>query len=489
MEELNIPSALRDKSVRGVGWSVAGQVGQQTISFIIIIIMARLLSPREFGLLAMITVFTSFASIFSEMGFSAALVQKQDICEEHLSSVFWLNLGVGLLLTLLFVAGAPLIASFYNESVLIPLTIFIAANFLIRSLTIVQKTLAIKALNFRRLSIVDIVAVSLSGGIAVALAYAGAGAWSLAVQTVLLSVITTVLLWKLGGWRPLFIFDVAAVKEMLGFSLNYFGSTMLSYWARNLDYLLIGRFLGTQSLGIYKNSYEIMLFPLVSVSHVISRVMFPSLSLIQEQKTMVRDIYLRATRTIALVTFPMMTGLFIVIEPFILTLFGPQWSGMIPILQVFCLVGLVQSVGSLTGSLYLSQRKADLQLRVGLFAHTNAMLGIIAGLHWGALGVAVGYTVATLINLYPTLFFAGRLVNLTCWQVWRMLLSILGCSVLMAAAVWCLGMFLPVSWPSWLRLSFQIPFGVFFYGALIHLFRIRAYVETRELLLEFMQHP
>jgi PST family polysaccharide transporter len=191
-----------------------------------------------------------------------------------------------------------------------------------------------KALDFRRLAIVDLAAVAFSGAIAIVLAYAGAGVWSLAAQSVILSAITTLMLWKLGDWRPSFIFNWTAIKELLGFSSNYFGSTLLNYWVRNIDYLLIGRFIGPQPLGIYKNSYTIMLFPLNNISRVISRVMFPSLSLVQHDKAKVKRVFLLATRTIALVTFPIMTGLFVVVEPFVLTLFGSQWSAMIPILRV-----------------------------------------------------------------------------------------------------------------------------------------------------------
>jgi len=481
-------TTFREKTILGLGWSVVGQVGQQAISFVIVIILARLLSPREFGLLAMITVITSFASIFAEMGFSAALVQKQDIQQKHLSSVFWLNLGVGLLLTLLFIAGAPLIAHFYSEPVLVPLTIFISFNFLIGSLTIVQKTMMTRAIDFRNLTIVDMTAVVVSGVVAIVLAYTGAGVWSLAVQTVLLSIITMIMLWKLGKWYPSLTFDWDAIKDLLGFSLNLFGSKLLNYWVRNLDYLLIGRFIGPQPLGVYKNAYTIMLFPLNNVSRVISRVMFPSLSLIQEDKRRVKRLFLRMTRTIALITFPMMAGLFVVAESFVLTLFGTQWADMIPILQVFCFTGLMQSVGTLTGNLYLSQGRSDLQLHVGLFVHAVAILGIVIGLRWGALGVAIGLTVASIINSYPSLFFAGRLVNLTYWQVWYQLLSILGCALIMATAVWGLGFTLPNLWPHWLRLSILAVFGILVYGSLLHFLRVPAYIETRELIREQICH-
>lgn len=475
---------FRSRTISGISWSVVSQVGAQALMFLTTVVLARLLSPREFGLLAMITVITSFAKVFADMGFSSALVQKQDVRPEHWSSVFWLNLGIGLLLTLIFMMGAPILAHFYSEPMLFPLTLFISTNFLIGSLTIVQKTMMIKSLDFRSLSVVDITAMAISGIVAIMMAYAGAGVWSLAVQAVLLSVVSAILLWKLAKWRPSFIFEWAAIKDLLGFSLSLFGSTLLNYWVRNLDYLLIGRFIGSQSLGVYRNAYQVMLFPLANVSRVISRVMFPSLSLVQQDKARVKHLFLRMTRTIALVTFPMMTGLFVVVEPFVLTLFGSQWSAMIPILQIFCLVGLMQSLGTLNGNLYLSQGRADLQFRVGLFLKMNGILGIVIGLRWGALGVAIGYATASLINSFPSFFFAGRLVNLTYWEVWRRLLGTLTCALIMAAAVWGLGLLLPAQWSNWLRLAVQVLLGMLLYSALVHFFRVQAYVEMRELLSE-----
>jgi PST family polysaccharide transporter len=454
------------------------------LTFVIGIILARLLSPREFGLVAMITVITSFASIFAELGFSAALVQKQDVRQEHLSSVFWLNLGAGLVLTLAFIIAAPLVAEFYQEPMLTPLTIFISTNFLISSLNIVQNTLLTKALDFRTLSIVELGAVAVAGIISIVMAFAGFGAWSLAAQSVLISVVTAVLLWRLSHWRPSLLFRWTAVKDLLGFSMSLFGTKVLNYWVRNIDYLLIGRVLGTDPLGVYNRSYDVMLFPLTGVSRVLSRVMFPSMSIIQEDKRRVANLYLRMTRVIALITFPMMLGLFVTVEPFVMAVFGPKWTGMIPVLRVLSLVGMTQSIGTLNGNLYLSQGKADLQLKVGLVLKTIAILGIVIGLHWGIVGVAIGYAIASFINSYPSFHFAGRLVDLTYWDLLRNLSGVFGCAVAMAALVGGAGLLLPSTWPDWALLAAQVLLGVVIYLSLIHLFKVKAYQEVRTLLSE-----
>jgi PST family polysaccharide transporter len=477
-------SDFRDRTISGITWSIVSRSGRLVLTFVIGVILARLLSPREFGLVAMITVITSFAAIFSELGFSAALVQKQDVGETHLSSVFWLNLGAGLVLTLLFVAGAPLIARFYQEPMLAPLTMLIAMNFVISSLNIVQNTLFTRSLNFQILAIVEICALAVAGAVSITMAYTGFGVWSLAVQSVIVSAVTALLLWLLSDWRPSLLFHWAAIKDLLGFSVNMFGTKVLNYWVRNIDYLLIGRVLGSNPLGIYNRAYDIMLFPLVSVSRVLSRVMFPSFSIIQEDKGRVSSLYLKITRTIALITFPMMLGLFVTVEPFVLTVFGAQWAAMIPVLRILSLVGMPESIGTLTGNLYLSQGRADLEFKVGLFVKINVILGIVIGLRWGIVGVAAGYAIASFVNAYPNFYFAGRLVNLTYWQLLRNVNAVLACALAMAAFVWVTGLIVPSSWPDWALLATQVSSGVVIYPLLVHLFRLRAYQELRALLME-----
>lgn len=475
---------FRHRTIKGIAWSLVSQVGRQVLAFVIGITLARLLSPREFGLVAMVLVFTGFANIFTEMGFSAALIQKQDVRQEHLSSVFWLNLMSGFLLMAIFMVGSPLVATFYREPLLIPLTMLVSANFFIGSFNIVQSTLMTKSLNFRTLSVVEIAAVVISGTVAIVMAYSGFGVWSLAVQTVVFSIVTAMLLWKLSPWRPNFKFNWRAVRELLGFSTSLLGTQMLNYWVRNIDNLLIGRFLGSDPLGAYSRAYSVMLLPLTNISRVLSRVMFPAFSIIQEDKRRVRNMYLRMTRTIALFTFPLMLGLFVTVDPFVITVFGQQWAEMIPILQVLCLLGVTQSIGTLNGNLYLSQGRADLQFKVGLFLKANAILGIVIGLHWGVVGVAIGYTISSFINSYPSFFFAGRLLDLTFSELLRNLSSTFACATAMAISVYALGLLLPAHWPHWPCLVVEVLFGVLVYIFLIHFFKVQAYIETIELLKE-----
>ena len=473
---------FKAKALAGINWSVLSQMGRQALSFVIGVVLARLLSPREFGLLAMVTVIAGFALSFMELGFGAALVQRQNAREEHLSSVFWVNVISGLTMTLLFAAAAPLVARFYGEPLLLPLTLVLAANFVIYAFSIVQRVLMVKALDFRSLAVVEIGSVIVAGAVGIAMAVAGLGVWSLAANYLLATVVATALFWALGRWRPEASFEWGAVKELLGFSGHYLGTKTLGYWTRNVDNLLIGRFIGSSALGLYSKAYAVLMLPLLNVSRTVERVMFPSLSIIQDDRPRVKRVFLRMARGVAFITFPIFTGMAVVAEPFVLSLFGAQWVGMIPLVQVLCVLGVAQSVVRLDGNLYLSQGRADLQFRVNLLVQGTIIAGIAIGLQGGVMGVAVGLTVASLATSYVRLHYAGRLVGLSVGELLRALGGTLASAVAMALLVFGLDALLPAAWPAVARLAAEVALGVAVYAGLAHAFDVGAYRELREIL-------
>lgn len=460
------------------------QLGRQGLQFVIGVILARLLSPESFGLIGMITVFSGFALIYSDMGFGSALIQKQDTNPDSYFSIFWINIGTGLALMLLFMAFSPLIARLFSQPMLAPLTVLLSTNFFIGSFKIVQDSLLRKHLEFRRLAIVNLTALAISGTAGITLALLGLGVWSLVWQSVILTGLTVILLWIVSDWRPAKRFKWTTVKELLGFSSNLLGFSSVNYWLRNIDKLLIGRFLGSAALGIYSRSYAIMLLPLTMISGTIGSVLFPALSKIQDDVPRIQRLYLRMTAVIALITFPMMLGLLVVAENFVLFVFGAQWVGMIPILQAFCIVGIVQSIGTLNGNIYLSKGRTALQFRVGGAVGLLGVVAIVLGIQWGVIGVAYAYTLFSLLVVYPSISIAVSLIDLSIIRVIKNLAGIFGCAVAMALILWGIEFLLPTDWPHWAYLAVQVPFGMASYIALIHLFRLKAYIDAKEIISE-----
>lgn len=476
---------LHAQTLLGLKWSGAAQVARQLLQFTGSIILARLLSPREFGLMGMIVVFTGFAGLFSELGLGAALVQKQDLEDRHLNSIFWVNMAAGIVLTAISAFASAYIAVFFGEPILRSLTMAIALNFVLNSLNVVHRNLLVRAMDFRRLCFIDSAAIVLSGIAAIVGAWSGFGVWSLVAQSLVSTAVSAAMLWRLSTWRPAWSVDIEAIRELFGYSMNLLGFNALNYWSRNLDNLLIGSFIGPSPLGVYTRAYSLMLLPITEVTNVLTRVMFPALSAIQHDIEKVKRVYLQATRTIALVTFPMMVGLLVVAEPFILVVYGEQWREVVLIVRILCLAGIGQSIGTTIGWIFNSQGRTDIQLRWGLYAFFVTAIALIIGLRWGMIGMTWAYVLSgTVLCWYPSWSIAGRLINLRFGEMLRNLAQSFFCAAAMGVAVWLMGLLLPPHWSQWAYLAVQVSFGAMIYFGLIHLARVEAYLEVRRLITQ-----
>ncbi|HEY4972220.1 MAG TPA: lipopolysaccharide biosynthesis protein, partial [Steroidobacteraceae bacterium] len=313
---------LRQRTLVGLGWTGAARLLGQLLQMAATVVLARLLSPQEYGLLGMVLVFTGFASYVADMGLGASIIQRSEVSARHLNSVFWLNVASGLALSVVFALSAPLVARFYDQPQLRLLTAAIAVNFVLASLNVVQNALLDKSLHFRTKFWIESVAYLVSGSVAVALAFSGAGVWSLVGQQLTLSLMRVLMMWAQSPWRPALSFDLSAIRELLHFSghLTAFGAII--YWSQNVDKLVIGRWIGSVPLGIYSLADKLMRLPLTNVNDVTTSVMFPALSSIQDDMEGVRRAYLRGSRMIALITFPTMMALAVLAEPAVLVVYG-----------------------------------------------------------------------------------------------------------------------------------------------------------------------
>ena len=382
------------------------------MTILISAILARLLVPSDFGLIAMVVVFSNFVAIFAGFGLTSAIVQKKEISDEALSSTFWINVGLGALLTLALAASAPLIAAFYSQPRLTPLVVFISATFFIASFGNVQSALLTKRMNFKALAVISICAIGISGPIAVFLAFSGYGVWSLAWYTVLSAFITVVFSWIYARWVPHFLLGLRHVKGLLGFGANLTAFSFVSYFAQNMDNLLVGRFLGSAALGFYNLAYNLLVFPTLNISNVVGRVMFPALSIIQHDKQLVRDAYVRANRYIGAISFPLMIWVLVTAPQLIRVIYGPKWISVIPLVQIFALAAIEQSIGNNVGWIFLSQGRTDVLFKLGVFTTVIVLISFVVGLRGGVEGVVIAYSIATYVAAYPVFAVAFRLIDM-----------------------------------------------------------------------------
>ncbi|MFA6315884.1 MAG: MOP flippase family protein [Elusimicrobiota bacterium] len=472
---------LRDRALRGLTWSFASQIGRHVIKFVVMVVLARLLSPREFGLMAMAWVAVGLGGAVAEMGLGSAVIQRKELNEEGLSSVLWFNIACGAAMSALALFWGSWVAWVYQEPVLASMNAVLCLVFLLNSFGVVPGALLTRGLDFKTLAVVEVSAAAVAGPAAILLAWFGWGVWSLVAQTLLNASVTAGALWVLGGWRPRKTFRWASVRELLPFSVNMAAETTFNLLTRNLDNLLIGIVLGSAAVGLYSRAYLVMLVPLIVVSRIPARVLFPAFSRLQDDKERVKSICLKVSRAVALITFPMMAGVFVTAKEFVLVVFGEQWAGMVPVLRILAGVGLMQSVTAILGPLYMSQGRADLQFKVGFFLKAVILLGIIAGLRWGIVGVAAGYAIAWTLTAYPFFHFAGRLIGLTWAEFIGNLTRILACSAAMGMVVGAFRSGLADVLSPAALLAVEAAAGAACYGGLIRACGERAWRDVRDL--------
>ena len=476
------PAAYRERTLSALKWNASGELAAQVIRFAFGIALARLLSPREFGLMAMLLVLVQFVLGSADLGFEEALIQKQDIAEVHRSSVFWIVIGSGLVLTACQIALAPWIAKLYGVEELSSLAICLSAVFVLRVSGTVPRAIIARKLDFHIAAPRWCAAGALAGTCAVTLAWMGFGVISLVAEILVSTALESLLLWRASNWRPRFELRVAALRELIGFSAYRPATRALNYWAQRIDQLLVGKFVGSSALGLYARAFNVTRFPVMSVARVIMDVMFPSLAWIQEDAARVRSIYLRTTGVVALASVPIGMGLFVAAEPFVVAVLGPQWKGAIPILRILSIAGLFESLTVFSTSLYLARGRADLVLRLTVVQRLLMIGAIVFALRWGVLGVATAQLACAAINVLSMMYFAGRLVELPIGTVLAHLSRVFVAGLLMTALVAGLGLWATPTLEPLQVLGLEVIAGIVVYWAALHLLQVGAYRDLANVL-------
>ena len=450
------------------------------------VLLARALSPEDFGILALVVLVTRFAGILSEFGFSSAIIQAHDVSEAQKNSIFWCNVVLGLVVMGIVISVAGPVALFFKQPQIKGLIVLASVNFVLSSLGSTHRALLRRDLAFRSLGIIDVIGVLATGIAGVSLAYQGFGAKSLVLMEVVGNGVVLVSTLFAHPWIPRFVFRIKAVLSLSKFSANVLATNVVNYWIRNLDNLLIGKLLGDFQLGLYSRAYGLMLMPVSQISGVVGSVMFPSLSKIRSDVEKVRSIYLRATASIFLVTGPIMFGFAAVAEDVVPLLLGEHWSELVPIVQVLCPLGAFQSVLGTVGWIYLSQGRSDLMFKWTLGASPVIFASFYVGTLLGdAFSVALVYTLTNVVILaYPMVRIPGRLIGLTWGMMLNNLRGSFACSLGMCVGVMALGWMLPDGWSDKIRVAILVPTGALIYGTLVWHFDLRAYRDVSEIIRE-----
>ncbi|MCR9253807.1 MAG: lipopolysaccharide biosynthesis protein [bacterium] len=397
----------------GLKWNGLNQVLTQVSIFVGSVILARILSPNEFGTVAMVTIISSFALMFLDIGFSQAMIQKSSISVRLISTVFWLNNGIGLLFATLFFLCSPLIASFYGIPDLLGLSRVISISFILGSLPQIPRVLLTRELNFKYLAIVNMISVPVSYIIGIVLAYRGAGLWSIISQILISGTLTTVLYWLKVKWRPLFHCNVKDIYEIWNYSINTFLNQFLEYWSRYLGSFLLGKSIGAFELGIYNRSITFVSLPVRNFSQVISSTIFPILAKSINEKEDVRLRYLKMSKLQSFFIAPMMAGLFWLADEVVLLFLGDHWADMIDILKLLSVLGIISSNFALNDTTISSQGEAKLLFRFGIFEKGMVVIGTIVGIQYGLYGIVYARLITSTLLLVPKYYLFQKVIGIS----------------------------------------------------------------------------
>lgn len=372
------------------------------VSFISVVVMARLLVPEDFGLVASISPLLAFVGLFSNLGLQQAIVQRPTITHDHLNQLFWITMLVGVVASAIVIASAPLAAGFYGDERIRGLMMLAAVPMLLGGLSAVPLSLLNRNLRFGALALNEVL-IAVGGFLcAVIAALAGLGYWSLIIGGIGSAVISVLAAWRAAPWmpgRP----TLRVQSELLSFGMNLTGFNLVNFFSRHLDTILIGRFAGIEPLGYYDRAYKLLMFPLQNVSQPLSRLMLPLLSRIQQDKPRFRSVYLQTNWALGLLMMPGIAAATMTAHEVIGLFFGERWLPVAPIFAWLGIAGFSQVVTTTNGWIFICQGRTKEMFRTGIFTAATTIASFIVGLQWGVVGLAAAYAITAYTLRIPVL--------------------------------------------------------------------------------------
>lgn len=467
--------SLKNKTVKGIVWSSVERFSVQGIQFLVMIVMARLLTPKDYGLVGMVAIFIAVAQSLVDSGFSQALIRKQNRTETDNSTVFYFNIVVGILLYLVLFAIAPLVADFYDSPELTVLMRVICLSVVFNSFVVVQRALLTVNIDFKTQAKASLTAAVVSGVIGIGMAYSGFSYWSIVAQQLVNLGLNTLLLWIFTRWRPRWIYSWGSFRELFTFGSKLMVSGLLDVVYRNMYLLVIGKVFTASSLGYFTRANQFAEFPSSNLTGIMQRVTYPVLCQIQDDDERLAQIYRRFLRLSAFLIFPLLVGLSAVAEPFVLLLLKEQWLFAATLLQIICFAMMWYPIHAINLNLLQVKGRSDLFLRLEIIKKAIAVLILCVTIPMGLIAMCVGQILSSLIALIINTNYTGKLIQVGFLRQMRDLLPTLLLSLSMWGVVYGITSCLSGTIP---QLIVGIVAGMVYYIALSALFH---FPELKEL--------
>jgi O-antigen/teichoic acid export membrane protein len=456
--------SLKQKTISGMMWSFIDNMASQGSNFIIGIVLARLLVPRDFGLIGMITIFIAVSQSFIDSGFSQALIRKKNCSQADYSTVFYFNLIVGIFFYLLMFFTAGSISAFFKEPQLKLIVQVLGINLIINALTIIQLTQLTRRIDFKLQTRISILASIGSGAISIVMALKGFGVWSLVAKSIGQYALKSFFLWFWNGWKPSWLFDKKSFKEMFAFGSKLLVSGLIDTTFKNIYYLVIGKYFSAVELGYYTRADQFQGLPSQNLTGVIQRVSYPVLASIRDEGDKLKSAYRKLIKSSMLISFVLMLGLAATARPLVLTLIGKKWLPCVIYLQLLCFVGMLYPLHALNLNMLTVQGRSDLFLRLEIIKKMIFIPMIVVGVIWGIKMMILGMLLSSIFAYFLNSYWSGKMIGYSSVKQLQDIMPSFLLAATMGAAVYAAGAILKTK--PWLTLLIQAAVGgIIVFGA------------------------
>lgn len=462
--------SLKSKTVKGVVWSSIERFSTQGVQFLIMIIMARLLTPKDYGLIGMLAIFLAVAQSLIDSGFSQALIRKQDRTDVDNSTVFYFNIVVSSALYLILFIAAPFVADFYNQPELTSVMRVVCLGVILNSLAVVQRALLTVRIDFKTQAKASLSAAVISGCIGIVLAYCGFGVWSLVVQQLLNLSVNTLLLWIFSKWRPIAVFSWKSFHELFAFGSKLLASGLLDTLYRNIYPIVIGKLFSASSLGHYTRAQQFSEFPSSNVTGIIQRVTYPILCGIQDETERLEAVYRKFLKLSAFIIFPLMIGMSAVARPFIDIVLGTQWGFCGQLLQIICFAMMWYPIHAINLNLLQVKGRSDLFLRLEIIKKILGITVLCITAPFGLVVMCYGQIFNSIVALVINTYYTGKLINVGFIRQMKDLLPTILLSLTMFWAILLVNGFIEVNM---YRLVIGVLVGIIVYASGSYIFKFK----------------
>lgn len=472
-------SDIKSKAVSGAKWSLIENLLRQGVTFVIGVVLARLLSPAEYGQIGIIMIFIAVFNIFIDSGFTDAMIRKKDATEDDYNTVFLINLFVSCVCALIFYLSAPYIGFFFHDPSLTPLARAMSVIVIISSLAIVQHIKLVKRVDFKTQTKISLISTITSGLFGISLAYMGYGVWALVAQQISNQIVNTISLWLFNRWLPNFSFNKNSFKNLWGFGCNILASQLLNAIWKQIYQIVIGRFYQPASLGLYTRAHQFPHLACTNITRVVQRVSYPVLAMVQDEPDRLKNGYKRVVKTTMLVVVVLMCGLFACAKPMVYVLLGEKWIKCVPFIQILCISFMIHPLHSINLNGIAVMGRSDLCLRLEIIKKCISVIPICVGIFIDIYTMLISSTVIGFLAYYINAYYAKPLLN---YGIKEQIKDVLPSFVV--GGIMCM-----LIWPITLlhvhcvvQLIIQIVLGAIISILLCRLFKLREYYEILEII-------